>query len=53
MNHPHPDKRHVMIAMRQYVLGCKEKFGTARSQVHHRELIATYCAAKRQVLKNF
>ena len=51
MHHPHPDKRHVMRQMRRYILATKKSFGTARSLVHYRDIIATYKEAKRQVLK--
>lgn len=50
MSHPHPDKLFVTRQYRRYVLACKKQFGTARSQVHYRELIATYQACKREVL---
>jgi hypothetical protein len=50
MNHPHPDKRHVMVAYRQFILGTKRKFGTARSFVHYKDIIQSYLTAKRQVL---
>ncbi len=51
MQHPHPDKRHVMFYTRHYILGAKKKFGTARSLVHYRDLIQTYLTAKRQVIR--
>lgn len=44
------DPRHLMLAYRRYVLGCKKKFGTARSQVHYRDLVAAYLEAKRRYL---
>jgi hypothetical protein len=50
VSHPHPDRRHVMVAYRRYILGCKKKFGTARSQVHYRDLVDEYLAAKRDVI---
>jgi hypothetical protein len=46
--HPHPNKQHVVSSYRNYILGCKRKFGTARSQVKYRELMATYILAKRE-----
>lgn len=33
---------------RQYILGCKRKYGTARSQVKYKELIQAYLRLKRQ-----
>lgn len=51
-DHPHLDPEHVMRAYRRYILGMKKKFGTARSQVHYRDLIETYLAAKRIVLSS-
>jgi len=48
--HPHPDRRHVMVAYRQFILGQKKKYGTARSFVHYRELVAEYLQAKRDIL---
>jgi hypothetical protein len=36
-----------MLAYRRYILGCKKKYGTARSQVHYRELLQQYLVAKR------
>jgi hypothetical protein len=50
VNHPHPDKLHVIKCVRTYILGNKRKFGTARSLVHHRDLIQTYLTAKRQLI---
>ena len=47
--HPHPDKIHVVCSVGQFILGCKKRHGTARSQVHYRDLIQTYLTAKRQV----
>lgn len=51
MPHPHPSRRHVMIAYRRYILGCKKKYGTARSQCHYRNYVAEYLNAKRDVIK--
>jgi len=50
MSHPHPSRRHVMVAYRQYILGCKKRFGSARGQFHYRELVDEYLRAKRDVL---
>ena len=41
--------RYVMVAYRQYILGCKAKWGSARSLIHYREIIAEYLAAKREI----
>lgn len=49
MEHPHPDKQHVVRSVRRYLLGNKKKFGTARSLVHYRDLIATYQTAKKEL----
>jgi hypothetical protein len=51
MDHPHPDKRHVMVCYRQHILAAKRKFGTARSLVHYSDFIQSYLTAKRLVLK--
>jgi hypothetical protein len=51
MNHPHPDKRHVMTIYRHYILELKRKNGSARSLVHYRQFIAIYLQAKREVLQ--
>jgi hypothetical protein len=51
MEHPHPNKRHVMIAMRQFILGFKRRNKSARSLVHYKDLIQTYLTAKRAVIK--
>lgn len=50
MKHPHPSREHIMRSYRRYLLGCKAKFGTARSQVHYRDLVNEYLAAKRDVI---
>ena len=51
MNHPHPDKRHVMVCMRHYILGVKKKFGQARGLGHYQAIIQTYLTAKRKVVE--
>ncbi|HWR15153.1 MAG TPA: hypothetical protein VN577_10010 [Terriglobales bacterium] len=51
MKHPHPDKRHVMVSTRRYLLGAKRHWGTARSLVHYKALIQTYLEAKRRVIE--
>lgn len=50
MNHPHPDKRHVMRTYRAFLLGFKKSNGSARSLVHYHEMIQTYLQAKREYL---
>ena len=40
-----------MQAYRRAILGFKAKFGTARSQVHYRDWLEEYFAAKRDVLR--
>jgi hypothetical protein len=47
MTHPHPDKRHVMVAMRRYLLAAKKRFGQARGLCHYQDLLQTYVTAKR------
>jgi hypothetical protein len=49
MSHPHPNKRHVVKAMRRYLLGVKRTNGTARNLGHYQALIQTYLTAKRAV----
>ena len=52
MNHPHPDKRHVMTVYRGHLLGSKRKYGTARGLIHYNGYLQAYLTAKRQVLAN-
>jgi len=47
MIHPHPDKAHVRRCIRKHILACKRKWGSARSLLHYRGLIATYIEARR------
>jgi len=51
MEHPHPNKRHVMTTYRTYLLGVKRKIGTARGLYFYRQLVDTYLTAKRSVTK--
>lgn len=51
MSHPHESRRHIMTAYRRFILGCKKKYGTARSQVHYMDYVREYLEAKRDVLK--
>lgn len=37
---------HRLRSNRRYILGCKKKYGTARSQVHYAQLIYQYKLAK-------
>ena len=46
--HPHPDKQHIITTYRRFILGCKRKYGTARSQGHYLNLMRTYVLAKRE-----
>lgn len=39
-----------MVTYRHYLIGCKRKFGSARSLIHYRALLAEYLSAKRDVL---
>lgn len=48
MQHPQTDKRYLCECIRRYLLGCKRKYGTARSQTHYRDLVATYKTAKQE-----
>ena len=56
MNHPHPDKRHVMVTYRRYILGLRRlhmqdpRNPKPRSLVHYHDLIATYRECKRLVI---
>jgi hypothetical protein len=50
MSHPHPSREHIMRTYRAYILGCKKKYGTARSQVHYKDLVREYLQAKRDVI---
>lgn len=58
--HPHPDRQHVMITYRRYILGEKRKAGGrdprafrrgARSLLHYRDYVDEYLEAKRDVLR--
>lgn len=46
MDHPHPDKNHLIRVYRRYILGIKKKIGTARGLFHYSSIIATYRKAK-------
>jgi hypothetical protein len=56
MNHPHPDKKHVMVSIRRSFLGMRrlhqadDRNPRPRSLIHYRDLLATYREAKRLVL---
>lgn len=47
MNHPHPDKLHVVRSVRRYLLGVKRKAGSCRGLGHYHGLLQTYLTAKR------
>jgi hypothetical protein len=47
VNHPHPDKRNVVCAIRHYLLGEKARRGSARGLGHYHDLLQTYLTAKR------
>lgn len=49
MEHPHPDKQHVVRQIRRYLLGAKRSLGSARGLIHYRDLVATYLTAKRHL----
>ena len=51
MSHPHSSRHHIMVAYRRFILGCKKKYGTARSQVHYHDLLCEYLEAKRDVVR--
>lgn len=53
MEHPHPDKRHIMRTYRRYLLAAKSAFGSARGLVHYHGLVQSYLTAKRQVLQRW
>jgi hypothetical protein len=44
------DAERTMRIYRDYVLGCKRKYGTARSQVHYLDYVRAYLEAKREHL---
>lgn len=47
----HPGKPELVMARyRRHILGCKKKWGTARSLIHYRALLDEYLAAKRVVI---
>lgn len=48
MEHPHPDKRHVVHMMRVYLLGVKRTNGSARALGKYAGLVQTYLTAKRE-----
>lgn len=50
MEHPHPDKQHVVRQYRRYILAFKKSFGSARGLVHYRGLVQTYLNCKRAAL---
>jgi hypothetical protein len=54
MNHPHPDKQHVVDCCRRYILACGRKFtgrkfGSARALVNYPGLLSVYVTAKKQL----
>jgi hypothetical protein len=49
--HPNPDKRYVMVAYRQYLLGFKKKNGNCRSLVHYKDFVSIYKECKRIILQ--
>lgn len=66
MQHPHPDKQHVVRQIRRYLLAAKKSFSRqekpkpgeriprrgARSLYHYMDLVATYQEAKRILLES-
>jgi len=52
MSHPHPDRRHIMVVYRRYILSRKQRFGTARGLMHYRAIVDEYLEAKRDVLEH-
>ncbi len=52
MEHPHPDKLHVLRCDREFILAFKRKNGNARSLVHYKDFIQTYLACKRKYFKS-
>jgi len=51
MIHPHPDPHHIVRQYRRHIMRTKERFGSARSLVHYRQLVACYLSSKRIVLQ--
>lgn len=51
MRTPEEEALHVMTAYRHYLLGCKKKWGVARSLVHYKKLLQIYLECKRVVIK--
>lgn len=54
MNHPHPDKQHVVDSCRRYILAAGRKFtgrqfGSARALIHYADLLSVYVTAKKQL----
>lgn len=47
MNHPHPNPQHIVRQYRRHIMRTKQRFGTARSLVHYRQLVQAYLSAKR------
>ena len=43
-------KRFIMTVYRNYILGTKRRFGTARSLVHYHDFVREYLNAKRDLL---
>jgi len=39
-----------MEVYRDYILGCKRKFGSARGLVHYKDYLKEYCDAKKDVI---
>lgn len=49
MDHPHPNKPHVVQSVRRYLLGVKRVNGTARNLGKYAMLVQTYLTAKRRL----
>jgi hypothetical protein len=63
MDHPHPDKLHVVKCYRRFILDYKRRFSSqelpepgkrvprrgARSFIHYKELVQTYLTCKKQL----
>ena len=57
MSHPHPDRRHVMVAYRNFIIGEKRRMRGltgnfrrgARSLIHYMDYVREYLEAKRDL----
>lgn len=48
--HPHPNRYHILVHYRKFLLGFKRSNGTARGLVHYSDILEEYLEAKRDIV---